>query len=121
MDYGMGNLRSVLNALDALGAESRLVPSAAELAGAGKLVLPGLGAFGGGMRHLRERGFADELPKRVAAGQPLLGICLGMQLLATRGFEHGEHDGLGLIPGEVRYIETDAALRIPHVGWNELA
>jgi glutamine amidotransferase len=120
IDYGMGNLRSVLNALDSLGAESQLVPSAAQLDGADKLVLPGVGAFGDGMRHLHERGFAAELPERVAEGQPLLGICLGMQLLATRGYEHGEHDGLGLIPGEVRYIETDEALRIPHVGWNEL-
>jgi glutamine amidotransferase len=121
VDYGMGNLRSVLNALDAIDASARLVSSADQLDGAEKVVLPGVGAFGDGMRNLSERGFPEALRRHVDEGRPLLGICLGMQLLATRGYEHGLHDGLGLVPGEVRRIETDATLRVPHVGWNELA
>jgi glutamine amidotransferase len=120
LDYGMGNLRSVLNALERLGAEGRLVGDGEQLAGVDKAVLPGVGAFGDGMRELGERGFDEAIPAYVAAGRPLLGICLGMQLLGTVSHEHGEHPGLGVIPGEVRYIDTDPALRVPHVGWNEL-
>lgn len=121
IDYGMGNVRSVLNALDRLGVEGRLVGHGEQLDDVDKAVLPGVGAFGDGMRELTERGFTKALPRYVAAGHPLLGICLGMQLLATAGYEHGEHAGLNLIPGEVRYIDTEPDLRIPHVGWNELA
>lgn len=121
IDYGMGNMRSVLNALDRLGAEARLVDDGERLEGVDKAVLPGVGSFGDGMRELRGRGFTEALPAYVAGGRPLLGICLGMQLLGTVSHEHGEHAGLGLIPGEVRQIETDPSLRIPHVGWNELA
>lgn len=120
IDYGMGNLRSVLNALERLGAERRLVREGHELDAVDRAVLPGVGAFGDGMRQLRERGFAEALPDYVAGGRPLLGICLGMQLLGTLSHEHGRHAGLNIIPGEVRYIDTDPALRIPHVGWNEL-
>jgi len=121
IDYGMGNLRSVLNALDRLGVAGRVVGEGDQLAGVDKALLPGVGAFGDGMRELRERGFTEALPAYVADGRPLLGICLGMQLLGTVSHEHGEHSGLDLIPGVVRQIETDPTLRIPHVGWNELA
>jgi glutamine amidotransferase len=120
IDYGMGNLRSVLNALERLGADGRLVRDGEELEGVDKAVLPGVGAFGDGMRELGERGFVDAIPAYVADGRPLLGICLGMQLLGSVSHEHGRHEGLGVIPGEVRYIETDPELRVPHVGWNEL-
>jgi imidazole glycerol-phosphate synthase subunit HisH len=120
VDYGMGNLRSVLNALDSIEAPARLAPAADDLASAEKIILPGVGAFGDGMRNLHERGLVDALRKRAADGCPVLGICLGMQLLADRSYEYGEHEGLGLIPGEVRLIDTDASLRIPHVGWNDL-
>jgi glutamine amidotransferase len=120
VDYGMGNLRSVLNALESIDAEARLVPDPGDLAAAEKIILPGVGAFGDGMRELRERGLVEPLRERAADGCPLLGICLGMQLLADRSFEYGEHEGLGLIPGDVKLIETEPGLRIPHVGWNDL-
>jgi imidazole glycerol-phosphate synthase subunit HisH len=120
IDYGMGNLRSVLNAMDLLGVESRLAASADDLDGASKLVLPGVGAFGDGMRNLRERGFVEALPDLLADGRPLLGLCLGMQMLADASEEHGEHEGLGLIPGVVRRLRPPDGLRVPHVGWNSV-
>jgi len=118
VDYGMGNIRSVLNALEALGADGQLVSDASKLDGADRIILPGVGAFGDGMRHLDERGFTEALPECVRSGTPLLGICLGMQLLATRSFEHGEHPGLGLVPSDVRLLEPGGDLRVPHIGWN---
>jgi glutamine amidotransferase len=118
IDYGMGNLRSVLNALEHLGARAELVDHADRLDGHEALILPGVGAFGDGMAALLARGFAERLPKLAATGRPLLGICLGMQLLASRSFEHGEHQGLGLIPGDVVRLDPPAGLRVPHVGWN---
>jgi glutamine amidotransferase len=121
IDYGMGNVRSVLNALEHLGAEAELVDSPQKAAAAEKLILPGVGAFGEGMRRLDEAGLAEALPGLAGNGRPMLGICLGMQLLADASSEHGEHAGLGLIGGRVERIETAASLRIPHVGWNTLA
>jgi glutamine amidotransferase len=118
LDYGMGNLRSVLNALESLEVEAFLADSPDAVGDADRLILPGVGAFGDGMRNLRDRGFVEAMPDLVAGGRPLLGICLGMQLLATVSEEHGEHEGLGLIPGAVRRLETSRALRVPHVGWN---
>jgi imidazole glycerol-phosphate synthase subunit HisH len=116
----MGNLRSVLNALEHHGHEGALVRTYAQAVKAEKLILPGVGAFGVGMENLDRLGLADALPRLVEGGKLLLGICLGMQLLASAGSEHGEHAGLGLIPGRVDRIETGDGLRIPHVGWNEL-
>ncbi len=116
----MGNLRSVLNAIEHLGHDGTLASTPAQAAQAEKLILPGVGAFGVGMENLDHQGFVDALPRLVEGGRPLLGICLGMQLLASEGTEHGEHTGLGLIPGRVERIETGDGLRIPHVGWNEL-
>ena len=121
VDYGMGNLRSVLNALEAIEAPARLVATPEEARAAERLVLPGVGAFGAAMERLDAQGFADALPDLVAGGRPLLGICLGMQLLADRSTEHGDHRGLGLIPGDVVRIQTDPSLRVPHVGWNDAA
>jgi glutamine amidotransferase len=121
IDYGMGNLRSVLNALEHLGAEAVLVSSPEGATDVDKLILPGVGAFGEGMRRLDELGFTEALPSLAGNGRPLLGICLGMQLLAEGSSEHGEHTGLGLIPGRVERIQTDGSLRVPHVGWNTLA
>jgi glutamine amidotransferase len=118
VDYGMGNIRSVLNALEAIGAAAELVSDASKLGGAERIILPGVGAFGDGMRRLDEQGFTEALPGRVLAGTPLLGICLGMQLLGARSFEHGEHSGLGLMAGEVRRLEPGNDLRVPHIGWN---
>jgi glutamine amidotransferase len=119
VDYGMGNLRSVLNALEHLGAEAKLV-DAAGVDSADKVILPGVGAFGDGIGELTERRLAGPLRQAASDGRPLLGICLGMQLLASRSFEHGEYEGLGLIPGRVERIATDPELRVPHVGWNDM-
>jgi glutamine amidotransferase len=119
VDYGVGNLRSVLNALESIEADAELVQTPAQAREKDKIVLPGVGAFGAAMERLDEQGFAEALPELVAEGRPLLGICLGMQLLADRSTEHGDHAGLGLIPGQVVRIDTDPSLRVPHVGWNE--
>ncbi len=117
LGYGMGNLRSVVNALEHLGAQCEVVDTPERAREAEKLILPGVGAFGEGMALLEAKGFAEALPALTHAGRPLLGICLGMQLLAESSSEHGEHRGLGLIHGSVERIEADG-LRVPHVGWN---
>jgi imidazole glycerol-phosphate synthase subunit HisH len=121
VDYGMGNLRSVLNAFDSLGAPAELVAEPEQVAAAERVVLPGVGAFRDAIAALRERGLAQAVRDAAAAGRPVLGLCLGMQLLATRSFEFGEHHGLDLIPGSVERLQTAPGLRIPHVGWNDLA
>jgi len=120
VDYGMGNHRSVLNAFEAIGAPAVLVADPIQLGAAERVVLPGVGAFRDAIGALRERGLAQAVRDAAAAGRPVLGLCLGMQLLATRSLEFGEHDGLDLIPGTVERIVTEPGLRIPHVGWNDL-
>ena len=120
VDYGMGNVRSVLNALEHIGADARLASEAAEVRGAERLIIPGVGAFGDAMASLRERDLADAVREVAADGRPVLGLCLGMQLLATRSLEHGEHQGLDLIPGTVERIPAADGLRVPHVGWNSM-
>ncbi|MFO0678072.1 MAG: imidazole glycerol phosphate synthase subunit HisH [Polyangiaceae bacterium] len=121
VDYGMGNLRSVRNALESLGAEVSIGTRSADLASADRVVLPGVGAFGDAMANLRGGGWPEALAEHALVRQrPFLGICLGMQLLATRGTEHGVHEGLGWIPGEVRKLERPAPHRVPHMGWNEV-
>lgn len=122
IDYGMGNLGSVRNAIEALGGQVRVVNEGAGLADLGAFILPGVGAFGEGMRGLRERGFIEALDRQVRqAGKPLLGICLGLQLLAGRGFELGEHEGMGWIAGDVRRLAVPETLRVPHIGWNNVS
>jgi glutamine amidotransferase len=118
IDCGISNIRSVLNALAAVGADAKVVLDPAESEGAKGLVLPGVGAFGDGMKALESHGWPAALASAVDAGTPLLGLCLGMQLLATSSSEYGEHDGLGLIPGRVVRIPAAPGLRVPHVGWN---
>ena len=120
VDYGMGNLRSVLNAFDAIGAPAELVAEPAGVLDAERVVLPGVGAFRDAIAALREHGLAQAVRDAAAAGRPILGLCLGMQLLATRSHEFGEHEGLDLIGGSVERISTEPGLRIPHVGWNDL-
>lgn len=119
VNFGMGNLRSVLNALEYLGAEARLADRPDELDGADHVVVPGVGAFRDGINELRQRGFASALPEAARQGTPVLGICLGMQLLATKSFEFGEHEGLNLVQGTVKRLSSNG-LSIPHVGWNDI-
>ena len=122
VDYGMGNVRSVLNALDAVGVRTTLAATPAALASADRIVLPGVGAFSEAMQRLRDRGLVDALHENVMVRKkPFLGVCLGMQLVADISFEHGEHRGLGWVPGRVSRLEPDGALRVPHVGWNSVA
>lgn len=119
VDYGMGNLRSVYNALDLLGEEACITSNPADILAAERLILPGVGAFGKAMENLHERGLLDPLNEKVLhQGTPVLAICLGMQLLAEDSNEHGQHRGLGWIPGQVRLFEVD--LPVPHVGWNDI-
>ena len=104
VDYGMGNVRSVLNAFESVGSEAALVGDPEALRSAERVLVPGVGAFRDAIARLRERGLAQALRDVAAAGRPMLGICLGMQLLASRSSEFGEHDGLGLIAGSVERI-----------------
>jgi imidazole glycerol phosphate synthase glutamine amidotransferase subunit len=118
IDYGAGNLRSVQNTLDEIGAKYEVLEGPERLAEAGKIVLPGVGHFGQMMRALDERGLRDPVCERIRAGIPFLGICLGLQGLFTDSEEAEDVRGLGLFPGTVRRFAADA--RVPHMGWNEL-
>ncbi len=118
IDYGMGNLHSVKNALDYIGAKSFISDSMDELSAADGLLLPGVGAFPDAMKRLTETGL-DAFIKDFTKTKPMLGICLGMQLLFDKSYEFGECSGLSLIGGEVVKIE-DVGLKVPHMGWNEL-
>ncbi len=123
IDYNMGNLASVRNALAKIGAKSEVVADPDRLAAYDRALLPGVGAFGDAMVHLRREGMDDAVKSFAASGKPMLGICLGMQLLFSKSLEFGEHEGLGLVPGEV--VPFDAKMfatphKVPHMGWNEL-
>lgn len=121
IDYGAGNLRSVLHALTALGVTHyRLVRTADELVGADKIILPGVGAFGAGMEQLREQGLIQPIRDAVNAGIPYFGICLGMQFLFESSDEMGDHAGLGLLPGRVTRFNDLPGFKVPHMGWNNL-
>lgn len=121
VDYGMGNLGSVRRSLEECGASPVVTSDPAQTASASCIVLPGVGAFADGMSRLLSMGLAEALQKAAADGTPILGICLGMQLFADKGYEGGETRGLGLIAGEVkRFVPDTPATRIPHVGWNEV-
>lgn len=118
----MGNLQSVRNALERIGCETQISSAPESLYEADALVLPGVGAFGEAMRSLHERNLVDPLKDVVLNLQkPLLGICLGMQLLADSSEEGGVYEGLSMIPGQVRQIPVSEGLRIPHIGWNNLS
>ena len=120
--YGMGNVRSVLNAFEHVGAEAALAGTPEELGRVDKILLPGVGAFGEAMRRLGERGLKPALDEQVLGRKkPILGICLGMHLLAETGTEFGEAKGLAYIPGRVEMIpRKGTGLRLPHMGWNSL-
>lgn len=120
IDYGMGNLRSVQKGFEQVGHQAVITADPAELAAAERLVLPGVGAFGDGMAELHARQLVEPIRAAVAAGKPVLGICLGQQLLFERGYEGGEYEGLGLLPGEVVRFELPRTFKVPHMGWNQL-
>ena len=122
IDYGVGNLFSLCSSCKAIGQEAFVSGDASELAKADRLILPGVGAFEDAAKKLRDSDMADFVRAQAAAGKPLLGICLGMQLLFERSYEYGCHEGLGLLKGQVVPMEgkLPAELKIPHMGWNAL-
>ena len=118
IDYGIGNLHSVSKAVERLGHDYCFVSTKEELMKADGALLPGVGAFGDAMKNLQEKGLIEPIKEYVASGKPLLGICLGMQILFESSNEHGQHTGLGLLPGHIARFEGD--YKIPHMGWNQL-
>jgi glutamine amidotransferase len=120
IDYGIGNYRSVQKALEFVGANVTMTRDPDAIRHADKLVLPGVGAFGAAIDALRQRDLEQPIHYAVAKGTPLLGICVGMQLLLDESEELGQHTGLGLIPGKVRKFPASDTLKIPHMGWNQL-
>ena len=121
IDYGLGNIASVAKAFKTLNQETYTAGSVQDIREADKLILPGMGSFGMGMQNLSELDFVEVLNDEVLhKKKPFLGICLGMQLLASEGFEFGKHKGLGFIPGSVKKLEAGESLRLPHMGWNDV-
>ena len=122
VDYGVGNLFSLECSLNAIGAEVTITADPEVLKAADQIILPGVGAFEDAAKKLRATGLDAVLKELAAAGKPLMGICLGMQMLFEKSFEYGEHQGLGLIPGQVVPMEgvIPGDLKIPHIGWNAL-
>ena len=121
IDYGVGNLFSLVSSFRAIGEDAAVTADPAVLAQADRIVLPGVGAFQDAAEKLRASGLVPALKTELARGKPVLGICLGMQLLFDRSFEYGVHAGLGLLRGEIRSIAADAPGRkVPHMGWNSL-
>ncbi len=120
IDYGMGNLRSVHKALQYLGFEAEITDDPARIAVASHVILPGVGAFCDAMARLRETGLDQAVLASARAGKPLLGICLGMQMMFEHSEENGFYDGLGLFPGTITRLE-EHGLKIPHMGWNSLS
>ena len=122
IDYGVGNLFSLNSSFAAIGVETVVTADPEVLRAADKIILPGVGAFEDAAWKLRESGLAELLIELAGKGKPLMGICLGMQLLFEKSYEYGEHEGLGLIPGNVRSIADviPGDLKIPHIGWNAL-
>ena len=120
VDYGLANLRSVQKAFEAVGVTAEITGDANRIAEAGKIVLPGVGAFRNAIAKLRECGVADAIVHHIQAGRSFLGICLGYQLLFTRSHEDGLHAGLDVLPGEVVPFAPAPGLKIPHMGWNTL-
>jgi imidazole glycerol-phosphate synthase subunit HisH len=119
IDYGMGNLRSVEKALMAVGDQAVISQDPEVVRHSDRLILPGVGAFGDAMSNLKQAGLDLAIRDAVAQGKPLLGLCLGLELLFSESEEFGRHEGLNLIPGHVRKFE-ETALRVPHVGWNQI-
>ena len=122
VNYGVGNLFSLASSLQYLGLESQVTRDPADLSRADRIILPGVGAFADAAEKLREAGMVEPLLNAAKEGKPLLGICLGMQLLFEKSYEYGEHAGLGLIPGRVMPLKDvlPQGLKVPHIGWNRL-
>jgi len=120
VDYGMGNLRSVSKAFEAVGHEAVVTRDRATIKNASHVVLPGVGAFGDCMANLERFDLVEPIRTTIQSGKPFLGICLGLQLLFTESEEFGLHKGLGIIPGKVRKFVLDPALKVPHMGWNQV-
>jgi glutamine amidotransferase len=119
LDYGVGNLRNVARALRAIGAVPVVATSPAQVGDADRLVLPGVGAFGDSISEFRRRGFDQVVAEAIDAGKPLLGICVGYQMLFEESLEFGRHTGLGFFEGRVERFP--GGIQVPHVGWNEVA
>lgn len=122
IDYGVGNLFSLQCSLKKIGVEAIVTKNPDEIKSADRIILPGVGAFGDASRKLRESGLVELITEEAKSGKPFLGICLGMQLLFEKGYEYGEHDGLGFLKGNVVALDgkIDPSLQIPHMGWNAL-
>ena len=120
IDYGMGNLRSVSKAFEAVGHQGMVTRDAKVIRDASHVVLPGVGAFGDCMANVERYGLAEPIRAAIQSGKPFLGICLGLQLLFEESEEFGTHKGLGIIPGKVRRFAVDQALKVPHMGWNNV-
>ncbi len=122
IDYGVGNLYSLKCSLDSVGIENKVVKSAEEIKAADKIILPGVGAFEDAAKNLAECGLDKVVLSEAASGKPIMGICLGMQLLFDKSYEYGEHKGLGLVGGNIISISdvVDSSYKVPHIGWNAL-
>jgi len=120
IDYGMGNLRSVQKAIEAVGHHAEITPDPDRVRKASKVILPGVGAFQDAAAELRKTGLGDAFREAVFAGKPCLGVCLGLQLLFDVSEEDGLHEGLGLLPGRIVRFVSAPGLKIPHMGWNTL-
>lgn len=121
VDYGMGNIRSVMNAFELLGEKLEITDDPKKLSQSEAIILPGVGAFSDGMMNLKKKGLIEVLQKEIIEKEkPYLGICLGLEFLATKSFEGGEHEGLGWIDGEVIKINpSETSLKVPHMGWED--
>jgi glutamine amidotransferase len=120
IDYEMGNLRSVQKAFESVGHSAVITSDPAVLADAEKIVLPGVGAFRDAIAALRARKLVEPIRAAVERGKPFLGVCLGMQLLFDKSYEDGEHEGLGIVPGEVLRFRVPREFKVPHMGWNQV-
>lgn len=120
VDYGVGNFRNVQKAFEAVGAAAEITDSVKRVEEADVVVLPGVGAFGDAMRHLRKRGLDQPVLAAAQAGKPVFGICVGLQLLFEESEEMGQHEGLGILPGKVVRFPDRPGLAVPHMGWNQI-